>query len=327
LKVTFCTELEKKQNETSKTMENCFTTNTTTNQYQTNQLERNAQVNLQINSETYKRARFELYTQALVALYSKYKLVSIEEPYHDYWGHICTGACHFFEYPPLYVCTFSQNIHYCTSSECDQQVCDVSNSVCALTGQVFACDFATLSYTERADTTPEVTSKPVTKKRKHNVETQQLRNKYKNDSITSRKLDHVQDKRSKYHIHEALADTLLKALLPQPAQPEHIKQITKIALTLWQQFSTTATFIQYTFTYKFEYHILAILNEIDTGEEFRYKNKIIVPRIAALKDRIEFISRLTNRPFPVLIKYKLTSNGFTTSRKIFRECVEQCNLD
>jgi hypothetical protein len=270
--------------------------------------------------------KIELYTAAINAMYPRYRLTS--DPPRSFCKHQCTNACPFFQHSSLYICTFSCNFHVCTSEECNQLVSDPQQgqSICSLTGTVYAGEFGEMTFEQRQHVIVETDPKARGKKRKHTAESDQIRERLQKGGkgVTSRKLDQVHDKRARYHANEALALVMLKQLLPQPVDMAIVTQLQQVAMRLWLHFINTPSFAEHVCSYKFEYHILAVLNEVDSGKAYECQGKVLVPRIGKLHDKIKFISRFTNKPLPVLQKYRLTSNGFTKCRKIFRECVEQC---
>jgi hypothetical protein len=142
--------------------------------------------------------------------------------------------------------------------------------------------------------------------------------------LTTRKLDHVQDKQNETHNLEATAHTFLTALLPHPIVPTILSQVKSIIIRLWRLIVQTPTFIIKCFQYRFEYHILVVLGELNKNHSFQVQSKIIIPHIKQLTNQITFIGRLCTNRLPILHTNGLTSRGYTNCKSLFRDCIGQC---
>lgn len=145
-----------------------------------------------------------------------------------------------------------------------------------------------------------------------------------NDVLTVRKLDHVQDRRADVHKLEATMHTLLTALLPVHIQQDVRQQVKRLIMKLWTVIINTPNFAVNCFTYKFEYHVLVVLGELDKPRALIVDNKVIVPRIPVLEKKMDFIVRFQSHRPPVFGTYKVNSKTYTSCRMLFRNSIEQC---
>ncbi len=308
---------------------------------------------------------YQFYANSLYSFQPLYKHVPLTEPVNQtrYWNHICTSRCVFHNYQTLYICTSSQNLHRCSETECNVLEAGTGHNVCPLTGNIYAFEFATLSYTEKQETgcdihssnthstvsisnnnnattttTTTTTSRTRSKhyKRANNAATNELRQRtidavrqqshpYNNSiQLTTRKLDYVQDKRNETFRLQATAETLLTHLLPKPIDQSLLHQVKTLCMKLWRAIINTSAYVIHCFKYRFEYHILVVLGELNKARALQVNDKIVIPKQIKLVGKCSFIKRLNNKPLPVMMKNNLKSKGYTTARTLFRQCISEC---